>query len=336
VFVRIMRASRLAMAALAGLAALSGLSPAGANALRVSPTDPGALRSVQAAIDALPAGGGEIAVAPGVYREKLIVARGGVHIRGTGARPQDVVLVYGDSAASAGGTFRSATLDASGDDFRLDNLTVQNDYWLDPAHPPSQAVALAVTGDRAIVTRVRVLGHQDSLLANKGKGGRMARQFFSDCYVEGHVDFIFGNAKAYFRRCTLHGLAHDSVMFTAQSKNAPDEDSGYVFDDCVVTADPGAQEISLGRPWRAYASVVFLRSQIDAPVIPAGWREWTPGTTDRLRTAYYAEYRSRGRGADAAAREPFSHQLSPAEARAWSIPSFFKGDLSWLPKDARR
>jgi pectin methylesterase-like acyl-CoA thioesterase len=312
------------------------LSPAIAMEIRVSKTDPAAVHSIQAALDALPAQGGTIVVAPGIYREKLNVTRNGVHIRGDGARPQDVVLVYGDAAATAGGTFRSASLEASGDDFHLDNLTVQNDYWLDSSHPPSQAVALSVIGDRAVITHVRILGHQDTLLANKGKGGRMARQYFSDCYVEGHVDFIFGNAKAYFHRCELHGLAHESVMFTAQSKNAPDEDSGYVFDDCVLTADAGAQEISLGRPWRAYASVVFLRSKIDAPIIPAGWREWTPGTTDRLRTAYYAEYRSRGRGATPGTREPFSHQLSSTEARAWSIASFFKGDVSWLPKNARQ
>jgi len=309
------------------------LAPTSADArdLHVGHDANAAYHSVQAAIDALPDAGGTILIAPGTYREKLHVTRNGVHLRGLGARPQDVVLVYGDSAIAAGGTFRSASLTASGYDFRLQHLTVQNDYALDPAAPPSQAVALAITGDRDVIDDVRLLGAQDTLYANKGPNGRMARQYFTHCYIEGHVDFIFGNAKAWFDRCELHGIAHQSVMFTAQSKTVPGEDSGYVFDHCVLTADPAATNIALGRPWRDYATVVFLDTRMEAPIMPEGWREWTPGTTTRLGTAYYAEYRSTGPGASPATREPLSHQLTDAEVGKWSLAAFFKGDLKWLP-----
>lgn len=315
---------------LVSLVALFASGIAVAAELKVSKTDAAAYHTVQAAIDALPDSGGDIAIAPGRYREKIVVRKAGVHLRGTGASSDRVVLVYGDSSLTAGGTFRSATLDASGDDFRLTNLTVQNDWWLDPAHPPSQAVALYVTGDRDVFRRIRLLGHQDTLYAAKPKDGRMARQYFRDCYVEGHIDFIFGNAKAYFDRCEIHGVAAPEVMYTAQSKNAPQEDSGYVFDHCVLTADAGAGEISLGRAWRRYASVVFLDTEIRAPVIKAGWREWTPGETDTFNTAYYAEYRSTGPGASPHTREPLSHQLSAAEARRWRLAAFFRHDLGWL------
>ncbi|RZM06677.1 MAG: pectin esterase [Sphingomonas sp.] len=301
-----------------------------ARELTVSGTAPSAYRTVQAAIDALPDKGGDIAIAPGTYREKLSVTKNGVHLRGTGKAPGDVVLVYGDAAATVGSTFRSATLSASGDDFRLRNLTVQNDYWLDPAHPPSQAVALMVTGDRDVFERVRLLGHQDTLYANKGPGGRMARQLFRDCYIEGHVDFIFGNAKAYFQRCDIRGLAHGQVMFTAQSRKTADEDSAYVFDDCRLTAEPGAQNVSLGRPWRPYATVVFLDTRMGAPIIRDGWSEWHPGETNSLPTTYYAEYRSTGPGASPTTREPHSHQLTAAEAARWRLPAFFAGDTQWI------
>jgi len=306
--------------------------PAAAMELHVATDGKAPYRTVQAAIDALPAEGGTILIAPGTYREKLKVRGNGVHLRGTGARPQDVVLVYGDSAKTAGGTFVSATLDAGGDDFRLTNLTVQNDWWLDPANPPSQAVALALTGDRAVIDRVRLLGHQDTLYANRGRGKRPSRQYFRDCYIEGHVDFIFGDANAFFDRCHLHGLAHESVMFTAQSRNAPDDDSAYVFDHCRITADPAAGDISLGRAWRPYARVIFLDTRIDAPLIPAGWREWTPGQTDRLSTAYYAEYRSTGRGASPKTRDPRTHQLTAEQAKQWRLSAFFDGDIKWIGK----
>ncbi len=301
--------------------------------LRVGPG--AAHMSVQAAIDALPASGGEIRIAPGTYREKLTIAKPHVTLRGTGRDAAAVVLVYGDSAKSVGGTVRSATLTGTADDLRLLHLTVANDWHRDAAHPRSQAVALAVTGDRMVGDDIRLLGAQDTLFAGKGPNKRMARQYFSNCHIEGDIDFIFGDAKAYFRRCRIHALAHESVMYTAQSRLTPGEDSAYVFDRCRLTADPGARMISLGRAWRPYATVIYLNTRMDAPVLPEGWTEWTPGKTDTLRTATYAEYRSTGRGANPATRTPFSHQLTPDQAARWSLSVFFQGDTAWLPRSAR-
>ncbi|MGX1350730.1 pectinesterase [Bradyrhizobium elkanii] len=312
------------------LAGCFGISAARAQPLLVSHAERAAYHSLQAAIDALPAQGGDIQIAPGIYREKVKVFKSGVHIKGSGRTPGDTVIVYGDGAINVGGTIRSATLDASGDDFRLDNLTIQNDYALNSANPASQAVALSVTGDRDIISRVRLLGAQDTLFAGKGQNGRMSRQYFSDCYIEGHVDFIFGNAKAYFRHCELHGIANQAVVYTAQSKAAPDEDSAYVFEHCILTADSAARDVALGRPWRPYATVVFLSTKLDAPVVAEGWREWAPGKTNSLRTAYYAEYKSTGVGANPAGREPYSHQLTDGEAAKWSLKTFFAGATNWL------
>ncbi len=310
--------------------------PVQAGALKVSASDTAAYHTVQAAVDALPDTGGDIDIAPGAYREKIVISKSGVRLHGTGAKPEDTVLVYGDSAANAGGTFKSYSVLAAGDDFHADNLTIQNDYWLNPNNKPSQAVALNLTGDRAVLTHVRLLGHQDTLYANKGPGGRMSRQYFSDCYIEGHVDFIFGNAKAYFQNCHIHGLTHPSVMYTAQSKNSPAEDSAYVFDHCTLTAEPGAQDIALGRAWRTYATVIFLDTDMQANVIKAGWREWTPGKTNTLPFAYYAEYRSTGPGANPTGREPYSLQLTDAQAASWRLEAFYKGDTAWIPQTARR
>ncbi|QAY79545.1 pectinesterase family protein [Sphingosinicella sp. BN140058] len=320
----------LAAIMIAGCLLTGAAPPAQARDLIVSASERGAYRSVQAAIDALPADGGVVRIAPGTWREKLTISGPGVTLIGTGKRPDATILVYGDSAKSAGGTFNSATVTASGDDLRIANLTIQNDWWLVPGNPPSQAVALSLTGDRAVVTRVRLLGHQDTLFANKGKNGRMARHYFSNCYIEGHVDFIFGNAKAYFRECRIHGLAHGDVWYTAQSRASAEEDSGYVFDRCTLTADPAARNVSLGRPWRDYASVVFLRTRMDAQVMPEGWREWYPGTSNRLPTTRYAEYRSFGRGANPAARAAPARQLTREEAAGWSLRRFFDGDIGWI------
>jgi pectin methylesterase-like acyl-CoA thioesterase len=120
-------------------------------------------------------------------------------------------------------------------------------------------------------------------------------------------------------------------MYTAQSRNAADEDSAYVFNQCRITAEPGAQNIYLGRPWRPYSTVIFMDSTIQASVAEAGWREWHPGDGS-LAHVTYAEYFSRGMSANVDHRHPLSHQLSVAEAAPWTLRQFFKNDIGWIPR----
>ena len=136
-------------------------------------------------------------------------------------------------------------------------------------------------------------------------------------YCADYEDFIFGDSKAYFDRCHIHAIAHPEIMLTAHARTAPDQDKAYVFDRCRVTADPAAESIYFGRPWRDYARVIFLDTQLDAAIHPEGWREWTPGKTDRLKLVYYAEHGSKGQNAKQETREPHAIRLTAAEARQW-------------------
>jgi pectin methylesterase-like acyl-CoA thioesterase len=313
------------------LAAFSLTGPAAyARTVHVNAASAAAYHTVQSAINALSAEGGTILIAPGRYREKLAITADNVTLAGTGKKPSDIVLVYGDSAQTAGGTFKSATLSVTGAHFTMRNLTVSNDWWLDPSHAPSQAVAVSLTGDAAVVSNVRMLGHQDTLFVNNGQGGRPTRAYFEDCYIAGHVDFIFGNAKAFFRQCQLHGEAHNSVMYTAQSRDALGEDSAFVFEDCRLTADPGAHNVSLGRPWRDYASVVFLEPTIEVPLTQGGFTEWTPGKTSKLATTRYALYAPRGKGSKGLILIREGEVLGKQGAAEWRLYPFFKGDTKWI------
>jgi pectin methylesterase-like acyl-CoA thioesterase len=145
------------------------------------------------------------------------------------------------------------------------------------------------------------------------------------------VDFIFGDSKAAFDHCVIHAIAHSDVMLTAQSKHYPEQESGYVFDHCKVTADPGVGRVFLGRPWRSYSTVAFLNSELDAKVAPEGWREWHPGETERLKTAFYAEYKSTAAGACPGLRESNSRQLTDAEAEKYKPCVFLAGLDGWNP-----
>jgi pectin methylesterase-like acyl-CoA thioesterase len=312
----------------------------GQSAITVSPDGSADVTSVQQAIDELPGSGGTIHIKPGIYREVVEISKPHVRLIGVPEDPAAVAIVYDKSAGSAGGTFNSYTVAVTADDFLADGITFENDFSKNnpTVTEAAQAVALAVRGDRAVFRHVRVIGAQDSLFAaakscSSDTGPCVpARQYFEDCYVEGHVDFIFGDAKAYFHNCEIHAIAHKTVYLTAQSKRYPEQDSGYVFDSCRITADAQAAEVYLGRPWRPYSTVVFLNSALPDAIPKEGWREWRPGETHSLNTAFYGEYASTGPGGSPAGRDSHSHQLSKAEADHFAAANFLRGNDQWKPQ----
>ena len=57
------------------------------------------------------------------------------------------------------------------------------------------------------------------------------RQYLRDCYIEGSVDFIFGNSTALLEHCHIHCKSQGYI--TAQSRKSSQETTGYVFLRCV-------------------------------------------------------------------------------------------------------
>jgi pectin methylesterase-like acyl-CoA thioesterase len=158
-----------------------------------------------------------------------------------------------------------------------------------------------------------------------------ARQYFADCYIEGNVDFIFGDGDSVFENCEIHNTPHQGGYVTAQSKRYPEQDSTYVFNHCKLTAEPNVGTVWLGRPWRAYASVVFMNTEMGPHIGAAGWREWHPGETNYLETAFYAEYNSSGPGAHPGERDPHAKHLTAAEAARFETKRFLAGSDGWDP-----
>jgi pectinesterase len=318
--------------------------PAAKKTVVVAADGSGQFKTVQEAVDSAPDGNVRINIKPGEYRNLITVSAKGIELRGLGKTPQDVVLVYDNSAGTPGpdgkglGTGKSGTMMVTGDDFLAENLTIANDFEKhhERTNQGSQAVALHITGDREIFRRVRFLGFQDTLYADSklchtpgdGTTCHAARQYYADCYIEGHVDFIFGDAKAVFDRCEIHTMPHIMDTITAQSRVRPEEDSGYVFRDCTVTAEPGSQDILLGRPWRAYSTVIFLNTEFKAPLDPAGWKEWNGA----LATSDYAEYNSHGDAGDVSKRIPPSKQLTKADIAKYATKAWLAGADGWDPE----
>jgi pectinesterase len=293
--------------------------------------------TIQAAVNSAPDAGAVIKIRPGVYREVVHVDKPKIQFRGDTDDWTKVVLVYGNSAASTCGTGCSATLFVTGDDFFAGMMTIANDYSK-TSDVPSQAVALSLRADRVVLRHVRLLGAQDTLYASsmgcmkEGSECKTGRQYYADCYIEGHVDFIFGDAKAVFDGCEIRSIAHEAGGYlTAQSNTRPEQDAGYVFNHCKITADAGAGDVYLGRPWRDYSTVIFINTDIEAPIMAAGWSEWKSAPQPRLPTATYAEFNSTGPGANPNAREPLSKQLTAAEAKRYETKTYLGGSDGWDP-----
>ncbi len=318
---------------------LAGTQPASDHTLYVAADGSGDFSSIQQALDAAPADGAVVQVAPGTYREVVTVLKPNITLRGSGD-PAATVIVMDHSAGANGGTTHSATVNILADNFLAEDITFANDFNRTHTQQAqgSQAVALLVKGDRAIFQHVRVLGNQDTLYAGSrncnpdGASCSPARQYFSQCYIEGNVDFIFGDGKTVFDHCEIHSTPHKGGFITAQSKHYPQEDSGYVLNACRLTADNQAGDVYLGRPWRPYATVVYLHTWMGPQIDPAGWHEWAPGKTHSLDTAYFAEYDSTGPGASARTRDPHAHPLTAAEAAHYEPMHFVAGTDGWNPQ----
>ena len=325
----IRRAARIAVLAACCLTACAAAPVAAAavaeTTIAVAADGSGQFTKVQDAIMSVPDGRPEnpviIRIKPGTYKEPIYVQREKRFFRLVGDDPQTTVLTYDlhanmpDKDGKPIGTFRTPSTTIDADDFTAENLTFENS-----AGPVGQALALRVDGDRAVFRNCRFLGNQDTIFLNRG------RQLFDRCYIEGTTDFIFGGATAFFDHCHIHCLKSSYITAAATPDFQP---FGFVFRDCRITAAPGIK-MYLGRPWRGFAAVTFLNTELPAAVRPAGWHNWD--RPEREQTARYAEQGSSGPGANPSARVKWARQLSDAEAAAITPEKVLAGSDGWKPQ----
>jgi len=296
--------------------------------LTVAADGSGDYKTIQEAVDVVRAYSPvpiTITIKNGVYKEKLVIPAWVTNITFVGESREGTIITgddYSGKFMSADtvsnkkkfGTFNSYTVWVQGNDVTIQNLTIRN-----TAGRVGQAVALHVDGDRFVIRNCNLLGNQDTLLTADDS----TRQYYADCLVEGTTDFIFGPATAVFERCTIRSLGNSYITAasTPQWKKY-----GYVFINCELTAAPEAQKVFLGRPWRAYARTVFINTAMGAHIRPEGWDNWR--NAENEKTAYYAEYNSRGEGSATGKRVSWSKQLTKKEAGKYTLKNIF-GD--WTP-----
>lgn len=269
-----------------------------------------------------------IDIKSGIYNEKVVIPSSKHLITIEGEDKENTIITNDDFSGRLNpltneklNTFNSYTFLVSGDNIKISNLTIRNSSC-----NQGQAVALHVEGDRFVMKNSKILGCQDTLYAATDH----SRQYYENCYIEGTTDFIFGQATVIFKNCEIKSLANSYITAAATSK---ENQYGFVFIDCHLTAKEDITKVYLGRPWRPFAKTVFINTTMESHILQEGWNPWKGDKMfpNKEKTAFYAEFGSKGNGSNPDKRVEWSHQLSKKELKNYTIKRIFKKSDNWLP-----
>jgi polygalacturonase len=188
------------------------------------------------------------------------------------------------------GGIASAVVRVRNAGFRARNLTIENSHNKDhgDTREQTQAVALALEdADRAHLDNVRLIGFQDTFFLASSNPESPSRAYIERSYVEGDMDFVFGEGTAYFHATEIRTLGDRAVSYTLAPSTHRRSRHGFVFEACRFTHDGSPNALGghfkIARQWnrgpQAVGKVAILRSIIGAHIDrERPWADWSIGT----------------------------------------------------------
>ena len=218
--------------------------------------------TIQAAIDAAPADGTPyyIFIKKGTYEGHVQINRANTHL--VGQNKQNTIITWNKLHTEGGGSVdTNASVNVTASDVSLDNLTIRNTRI-----DEGQALALYTKADRIILTNCNLEGWQDTY--RTGNDGQ--RHLVRNCKITGTTDFVYNRGEVFFDCDTLHVLRNTNVIVAPDHINAK---YGYVFSDCVITAEQSGSTTALGRPWGNTPKVSYINTRLTngVSITAEGW-----------------------------------------------------------------
>ncbi|MFF9487176.1 pectinesterase family protein [Streptomyces sp. NPDC014676] len=316
-----------------------------ATTLTVAQDGSGQYRTVQAAVNAVPANNASrvvVSIEPGTYRETVKVPSNKPHVtfQGTGGSRKDTVIVYDNASGTRKpdgsgtyGTSGSATVAVEADDFQARNLTIANDFdeGANQSLSGHQAVALRTAADKILLDGVIVEGDQDTLLLDTAAKDRLGRVYVTDSYVVGNVDFIFGRATAVIDRSviTLKKRWDGSSAGYVTAPSTAANRKGILIANSTVNGDVSDRTFHLGRPWHAGGDASLdPQTTVRNTTLSAAIRTtpWTDMSGFSWKDDRFAEYRNTGAGSGSASSD--RPHLTDAQAADQEVADWLAG---WTP-----
>jgi pectate lyase/pectin methylesterase-like acyl-CoA thioesterase len=293
--------------------------PADATTIVVASDGTGDFATVQGAIDFVPAANALrrlISVRRGTYQE-LVRVNNKPLVTLRGESRLETVVAYANNA-NFNPSVRAAVEILSAD-VTIENLTLRN---LTPKGG-SQAEALRTNTTRFQLRNCDLYSFQDTLQLN-------GSAYVDSTYVEGDVDFMWGNAAAYFTNDELRNVTSNG--YYVQSRT-PAGQPGFVYVGSRLSGNAGVTGTFLARIDPIVfpdSQVVFIGSAIGPQVAPAGWLLNNATSSSTIRFWEYGSTDLFGSALDVSQRIASSRQLTSSEAAQWSDPNFVLG--GWVPQ----
>ncbi|MCL7025487.1 hypothetical protein MKW94_005757 [Papaver nudicaule] len=290
---------------------------------------------IQDAVNSIPSDNNQwiaINLHPGTYREQVTIARDKSCILLQGNSRDTTSIEWNYYVKTQGGNpFDTATFTSAAEHFVAKNITFKNTYNLEAkGRTVTQAVAVAILGDKSSFYDCNFIGVQDTLADTIG------RHYFRNCHIEGAMDFIWGNGQSIYEYCEIlvqtypnpDPHIHVRSVITAQTGRIDGQKTGFVFKSGKLNG-VGNPSTVLGRALQSCSSstVLFknMAFSIDGAVdiVPERWNNL--GDVKRI---LYAEADNTGLGSKILNRT-LKTILSDDQWKYYTDMSFINQD-GWL------
>jgi len=270
----------------------------GGSIITVAADGSGNYTTVQAAVSSLPhpnTNHVEIDIKPGSYNEHVSINAANVDFVGLGATPTNTVIWYSISSASA--SPEASTVSIYTTNITFQNLTIQNTLAINSGQANAVNGQEPQGGGQCGAGWIQfkncyILSTQDTmyLAGHSACPDGCGPWYFINCTIAGTVDYICGDALAWFEGCNLVCLDHgaNSGGYIATANNRPTDPYGFVLNNCTITGPADSQlHWYLGRNWYANASTYFLNCKMDNSIASIGW---VSNMGNGTASARYGEY----------------------------------------------